>query len=322
MESLGLLFSCLLGVSIGLFIWGGQRLVKETVEPAGVDTSAESVTSGRLFRHLFLPFVQVFSYYIQLIPSEEIDEGLGMADESLKRLTFRRRFYRMMGRVRKGFHSKLVTAGKRDVFSPDDMIGACFTSAALWTGIGFAFVLLDAIGMAALPAKALFGFFYPVLVLNGAAKKRQKRIVKSLPYAMDLLSLSMEAGLDFTTALGRIVERQRGTPLGVEFGEMLRRIKIGETRRDALRDLSDRLKIEDIISFSNSLIQADDLGTPIGPILRVLSEQMRVKRFQRAEEMASKAPVKILAPLVLFIFPTVFLVLFGPIVLEVIHGGG
>jgi tight adherence protein C len=322
MEATGLFFSTLLGISIGLFIWSGQRLVRETVEPAGVDTSAESLVSGRLFRTVFLPFVQIFSYYIQMIPSEEIDEGLGLADESLRTLTMRRRFFRAMGRIRKGFHAKLLEAGKRDVFTPDEMIGSCLTSAILWAGIGFTFVLLQAIELFWLPAFPLLGLIYPIMALNAFVKRRNRKIVKALPYAMDLLSLSMEAGLDFTTALGRIVDRQRGTPLGIEFGEMLRRIKIGETRRDALHELASRIHIEDIISFTNSLIQADDLGTPIGPILRTLSEQMRVKRFQRAEELAGKAPVKILLPLVLFIFPTVFLVLFGPIILEVTHGGG
>lgn len=96
---------------------------------------------------------------------------------------------------------------------------------------------------------------------------------------------------------------------------MLRQIKIGRTRRDALRDLAARVDLDDITSFANSIVQADELGTPIGQVLQVQAEQMRFKRFQRAEEMAGKAPVKILFPLVAFIMPTVFMVLFGPMLL-------
>ncbi|MBI4615582.1 MAG: type II secretion system F family protein [Planctomycetes bacterium] len=317
MEVLYPLFPVLLGLCAGIAFFSANTLVRERVEEVGIDRKAETITGSKFFQYL-LPFVQVASHYIAKIPSEFANEALGFADESLKRLSTKRRFLRMMGRMREGLKKRLIQAGKIDVFSADDMLGTCVVSSVLWTLIGFYFCFMLDIELveAVIFLSFLLGIYFPVLSLNGFVRKRQKSILRALPYSIDLLSLSMEAGLDFTTALGRIVERQRGTPIGTELGEMLRRVKMGQTRKDALKDLAERTKLDDVVSFANSLIQADELGTPIGAVLRVQAEQMRTKRFQRAEEQAGKAPVKILFPLVLFIIPTVFMVLFGPMLLK------
>ena len=133
-----------------------------------------------------------------------------------------------------------------------------------------------------------------------------------MPYALDLLTLSVEAGLDFTSALARIVPKLEGTALAQEFGELLRAIRLGKTRSEALRDMADRMGMAEVTSFTSSLVQADELGADLGPVLRVLAEQMRNDRANRAEKKAMEAPVKILFPLIAFIFPTVFIIIFAP----------
>jgi tight adherence protein C len=136
---------------------------------------------------------------------------------------------------------------------------------------------------------------------------------------LDLLTLSVEAGLDFMSALQRIVERRRLDALGEEFVRVLREIQLGKTRRVALRDMSERVNHPDVRTVVNSLVQADELGVGISAILRIQADQMRQRRFERAEKQANEAPVKMLFPLVAFIFPAVFLVLLGPIILQILR---
>ena len=164
----------------------------------------------------------------------------------------------------------------------------------------------------------LLGFFaYPGLWLKSVLAERQRRIQKSLPFVMDLLTLSVEAGLDFMSAMQRIVSKGKVDALEEELLRVLREIQLGKTRRNALRDLSERVDQPDLRSVLNSLVQADELGVGIASILRIQSDQIRQRRFERAEKMANEAPVKMLFPLVAFIFPAVFLVLLGPIVLQI-----
>jgi tight adherence protein C len=164
----------------------------------------------------------------------------------------------------------------------------------------------------------LMGFYaYPALWLRAVLADRQHKIQKSLPFVMDLLTLSVEAGLDFMSAMQRIVSKGKVDALEEELLRVLREIQLGKTRRNALRDLSERVDQQDLRSVLNSLIQADELGVGIASILRIQSDQIRQRRFERAEKMANEAPVKMLFPLVAFIFPAVFLVLLGPIVLQI-----
>lgn len=162
-------------------------------------------------------------------------------------------------------------------------------------------------------------YAYPGLWLNRALKARQRSIQKALPFVMDLMTLSVEAGLDFMNAMQRIVERRRMDPLGEEFIRVLREIQLGKTRREALRDMAERIDQRDVHSVVNALVQADELGVGIATILRIQADQMRQRRFERAEKLANEAPVKMLFPLVAFIFPAVFLVLLGPIILQVLR---
>lgn len=155
---------------------------------------------------------------------------------------------------------------------------------------------------------------YPGRWLKQAIVRRHKQIMRALPAVIDLLTLSVEAGLDFMTALKNIVEKRAPDALSEEFSRMLFEIQLGKTRRQALQSTADRIRHPDIAAFTNALIQADEMGISIGAVLRIQSGEIRTRRFLRAEKLANEAPVKMLFPLVAFIFPVVFLILLGPII--------
>ena len=167
----------------------------------------------------------------------------------------------------------------------------------------------------------LFGACYPLIWLRDKVKARHHAITRALPYNLDLLTLSVEAGLDFAAALGKVVDKGRKGPLSEELAITLRELKLGKTREEALRNLAARVDLQTLNTFVHALIQADKMGTPLGKILRILSTQMRIERTQRAEKLANEAPVKLLLPLIGFIFPTIFIMLFGPIAYQVFFGG-
>ncbi len=156
----------------------------------------------------------------------------------------------------------------------------------------------------------------PVSWLSKAVKTRHRSIRRALPFVLDLLTLSVEAGMDFMSALQRNVERATIDPLTEELIRVIREIQLGSTRREALRAMAQRINLPEIRAVVNALVQADALGVSIGSILRIQSEQIRQQRFERAEKLANEAPVKMLVPLLLFIFPGVFLVLLGPILYQ------
>lgn len=157
---------------------------------------------------------------------------------------------------------------------------------------------------------------YPRSWLNLELRTRHWSIQRALPFVLDLLTLSVEAGMDFMSALQRIVDRREVDALGEELIRVIREIQLGKTRREALRNMSDRVRHPDVRSVTGALVQADEMGVSIGAMLRIQAEQMRMRRFQRAERLAHEAPVKMLFPLIAFIFPAVFLVLLGPVFLE------
>ncbi|HEY8909340.1 MAG TPA: type II secretion system F family protein [Desulfosporosinus sp.] len=163
----------------------------------------------------------------------------------------------------------------------------------------------------------LIGYLLPNSWLKAKAKQRQREIQHTLPDVLDLLTVSVEAGLGFDAALLKVVEKQKGV-LAEEFLRVLQEIKMGRPRRDSLRDLAKRNKpSEDLSSFVSSLVQADQLGISIGGVLRNQAQQIRQKQRQRAEEKAQKAPVKMMIPLVFFIFPTIFIVVLGPAAIQI-----
>ncbi|HPZ04738.1 MAG: type II secretion system F family protein [Clostridiaceae bacterium] len=167
-------------------------------------------------------------------------------------------------------------------------------------------------------AEAALGFVLPGFILGKMLTARQKTILNSLPDVIDLITVIVEAGLGFDGALMKVVEKKPG-PLAEEFDRVLQEIKVGRKKKDALRDMVNRLDIQDFTTFVGAIIQADQFGVGIAQVLRIQSEQIRLKRKQRAQERAMKVPVRMLIPMVVFIFPTLFVVLLGPVVIKLIE---
>lgn len=167
---------------------------------------------------------------------------------------------------------------------------------------------------------ALLGYYLPVLQLQAQIRRRQDNIVRSLPDALDLLTICVEAGLGFEQSMGKVYEKW-DNDLAIAFGRVLQEIQLGKRRGEALRDMSNRMDVPDVTSFVAALIQAEQLGVSIAKILRIQSDQMRVKRRQRAQEKAQQAPVKMLIPMVFLIFPSIWIVLLGPSVVIVLESG-
>jgi tight adherence protein C len=155
------------------------------------------------------------------------------------------------------------------------------------------------------------GLVLPYFWLISRIGRRQAIITKSLPDSFDLVTTCVEAGLGLDAALARVAEKVEG-PFAEELARTLREVGMGRMRRDALQELGQRTGVPDLVTFVNAVVQAEQMGTGIGQVLRVQAEQLRVRRRQRAEEMANQAPVKMTFPLVLCIFPTLFLVILGP----------
>jgi tight adherence protein C len=195
------------------------------------------------------------------------------------------------------------------------LMGTLPVLAALWavsvglTGPKMLLVFVGAI---------VFGGYAPRIWLLGRIKRRQKEIWRSLPDAFDLVTASVEAGLGIDAAFARVVDKVQG-PFAVELARTMREIQMGRQRRDAFLDLSDRTGVEELRSLINSVVQAEQMGISIGAVIRVQTGVIRTKRRQKAEEQAFKAPIKMVFPLVFFIFPTIMVVIGGPAVIQMMQ---
>jgi tight adherence protein C len=164
----------------------------------------------------------------------------------------------------------------------------------------------------------MFGYTIPEFWLGGRVRKRQHLILLQIPDCLDLLTISVRAGLGFDAALGKVVEKLDG-PLVDEFRRALAEVRVGKARRDALRDIVPRTEVIPLTNFIGAIIQAEQLGVSISKVLQVQSEQLRIERRQRAEEMAAKAPIKMLFPLVGCIFPSLFIIILGPAIILIMQ---
>lgn len=173
-------------------------------------------------------------------------------------------------------------------------------------------------GFGILLFSGLIGYFLPEMWLKGKVGARKGEIQRKLPDALDLLTVSVEAGLGFDMALSKVVEKMRG-PLAEEFIRVLHEVRMGKPRREAMKKMAERVDAPDISQFISALVQADKLGVSLANVLRVQSDQMRLKRRQRAEETAMKAPLKMSFVLVFFVLPALMIVLLGPAVISVIE---
>ena len=220
----------------------------------------------------------------------------------------------------------LVSAGLEGLLSGREFVALKFLLPVVVAPLAF----LAALGLSsALPEGGpwmvavmltVFAYVQPLMWLRATLKRRHLSIQKSLPFVLDILTLSVEAGMDFISALQRNCQSRRLDPLNEELLRMTKEIQVGSSRREALRKMADRVKQPDLKALAFALIQADELGVSIGAILRIQSEQLRSRRFDRAEKLAAEAPVKMLGPLMLCIFPAVFIILLGPILSQALKG--
>jgi tight adherence protein C len=216
---------------------------------------------------------------------------------------------------RDSIRQKLVFAGLAGQYRPEEII----TAQVLLGGVGFAVALAYAVlaspstGIALILLVMLpaIGAVYPNVRLSSAVKARRAALLKDLPDTLDLLAISVEAGVGFEGALGIVCEHF-DSPLADEFSRTLKEMELGLPRRDALQNLKRRTEVPELSNFVLALTQADALGMPIGRVLKTQATEMRTKRRQWAREKAAKLPVKILFPLILFIFPPIFVIVLGP----------
>jgi tight adherence protein C len=219
---------------------------------------------------------------------------------------------------------KLEMAGRPNNWSPAEFMGVRGLAGILLGVMGFMLMTLAKadigpkmmIGL----AMAGLGYYLPTAWLGSKIKQRQHNIIKALPDALDLLTISVEAGLGFDAALTKVTEKW-DNELTREFMRVIAEMRVGKKRRDALRDMAARVDIPDVTTFVAAIVQAEQLGVSIAKVLRIQSEQMRIKRRQRAEELARKAPLKMMFPLVFLIFPAIWIVLMGPAILIVKNSG-
>ncbi|SDF21852.1 type II secretion system F family protein [Sporomusa acidovorans] len=221
--------------------------------------------------------------------------------------------------VRAAMEQKLIMAGGFGKLTSGEFLGVMgFLALALPVIAGLLGVLAGTAGSKVIGymlVAFLVSQLLPFLLLNQKIAKRKRSIQKDLPDVLDLLTVSVEAGLGFDGALAKLAEKMKGA-LVDEFNRVLQEIRMGIARRDALAAMGMRCEVPDLSLFTTSLVQADQLGVSIGNVLRVQSAAMREKRRRRAEEKAMKAPIKMLLPLILFIFPSLFVVLLGPAVIQ------
>ena len=166
----------------------------------------------------------------------------------------------------------------------------------------------------------LGGFYLPQIMLSTKITQRQKEIRKAMPDALDLLTICVEAGLGFDAAMSKVAEKWE-TELSLAFARVIREVQLGKVRREALKDMSDRLGIAEMTSFVAAIIQSEQLGVSMAKVLRIQSDQMRVKRRQRAEEEAHKAPIKMIIPMALLIFPTIIIIILTPAAIQIMGSG-
>jgi tight adherence protein C len=225
-------------------------------------------------------------------------------------------------KYRNKYRQKLANGGLSKDMSPEEFMALKFF---MILGGPFAFLTVRFImeetwPLAITPVMGLVGYIYPDVWLSGLIKKRADDVLRAMPFIVDMLALSVEAGLDFMAAIARVIEKAPSSPLVEEFETLIKETKIGSSRAEGLRQLGWRVNIIEINSFCATLIAADSVGASIGPILKQLSTELRVKRSSRAEQAGATAATKILIPMIFFILPAVLVAIFAPMILKMMAG--
>lgn len=225
---------------------------------------------------------------------------------------------------RNKWKQKLANAGLMKEMSPDEFMALKFF---MIIGGPFAFlavrwIMEETWPLSITPVMGIVGYFYPNIWIDGLIKKRNDEVVRAMPFIVDMLALSVEAGLDFMAAIQRVIEKAPRSPLVDEFETLIKETKIGSSRAEGLRQLGWRVNVIEINSFCATLIAADSVGASIGPLLKQLSNELRVKRSSRAEQLGATAATKILIPMIFFILPAVLVAIFAPMLLKMMGQGG
>ena len=219
---------------------------------------------------------------------------------------------------------KLELAGTSSRLDPTVFVALQFVGVLVFGGLVLLLLTLLKVKMASglkfllVVVAAVLGFVYPQLYLTQRIQKRQKNVRRAMPDALDLLTICVEAGLGFDAAIQKVAEKWT-SDLSMAFARVIQEIQLGKIRRDALRDMADRIGLAEMTSFVAAVIQSELLGVSLSKVLHIQADQMRVKRRQRAEEEARKAPIKMLVPMAILIFPALIIVLVTPAALKLLH---
>lgn len=224
--------------------------------------------------------------------------------------------------IKTKYRQKLANAGLLKDMTPEEFVAMKFF---MILGGPFAFlavrwIMSETWPLTITPVMAIVGYFYPNIWLSGLIKKRADETLRAMPFIVDMLALSVEAGLDFMAAIQRVIEKAPMSPLVEEFETLIKETKIGSSRAEGLRQLGWRVNVIEINSFCATLIAADSVGASIAPLLKQLSSELRVKRSARAEQLGATAATKILIPMIFFILPAVLVAIFAPMVLKMMTG--
>ena len=221
-----------------------------------------------------------------------------------------------------GTEKKLQRTGVSYLMTAEQFIAIRIISAILTPILAWILMVgIDNVQPVWLIISPLLGFLFPEVWLNDTRKRRTSSVIRTLPVYLDFITMCVEAGLNLQGALGQAMEKAPPGPLRNEFGIVLRDLRSGLSRAEALRRMADRLDITEITSFVSSIIQAEKMGASLATVLRVQSDQRRSERFQRAEKLAMEAPIKLVGPLIIFIFPVTFIVLGFPIAMKFLGEG-
>jgi tight adherence protein C len=227
---------------------------------------------------------------------------------------------RMQGGQQQAIQEKLNLAGRPGGLTAGGFVALQLIALVIGIALGLGLAILAALEppvlyMAPL-AGGVLGYLIPSITISRKIKRRQKEILLALPSALDLLTISVEAGLAFDAALARVTDKYRNV-LASEFNQVLNEVRLGRPRLEALDEMGRRNKVEELNNFLQAIIQSEQLGVGIANVLRIQSEEIRRRRRQRAEEAGQKAPIKMLLPMIGCIFPTLFIVLLGPAIIQV-----
>jgi tight adherence protein C len=279
----------------------------------------------------FIVTNMMFNDESQFKASEKLEEGVATNDFSKHGIVLRysRPFFKRYISpivsslknkkwIREKYKKKLAGAGLQNYITPED-----FYSFKLFLIVGFPIVFMavrtfleETWPLTLIPIMAIVGFFYPDIWINGKIKSRQQEVIRSMPFCVDMLALSVEAGLDFVAAMSKVIEKARRSALTEEFETVIKEIRVGASRAEALRNMAWRLDMIQMSSFTATLIAADSVGASIGPILKALSVEIRQKRSAEVEKAGATAATKILFPMLFLIVPAVFLIVMAPLFLQ------